>query len=58
MGWAAASRAEDDTDALNELRWHWGEAYHIAFARGAWAARRRDGRGSTLADPSPTGCSG
>jgi hypothetical protein len=29
MGWAAASRAEGDTDALEELRFHWGGAYDI-----------------------------
>ncbi len=39
MGRAAGSRAEGDTDALEELRFHWGDAYHIA------AGRRRARRG-------------
>ena len=51
----AASRAEDDTGTLEELRHHWGDAYHIRFAFGAWNARRRDGRGGTLTDPSGEG---
>ncbi len=54
MGRAAASRAEGGTDALDELRFHWGDAYHIGFARGMWTARRKDGKG-TLADPYPEG---
>ncbi len=55
MGRAAASRAEGDTDALEELRFHWGDAYHIAAGGGVFAATRRDGRGGRLADPSPDG---
>ena len=54
MGRAAASRAEGDTDALEELRFHWGSAYDIAFIDGVWTARRRDGRGVSIADPLPT----
>jgi hypothetical protein len=41
-------------DAIEELRWHWGDAYEIGFDddRG-WHARRRDGLGGRLiaADP-------
>lgn len=33
MGWAAASRAEGDTDTLEELRFHWGGAYDWHRAR-------------------------
>jgi hypothetical protein len=51
----AASRAGDDTAALEELRHHWGDAYRIGFRGGAWAAQRRDGRGGTLSDPMPGG---
>jgi len=40
---------------MDELRHHWGEAYHIAADDGRWTARRRDGRGGTLADPLPAG---
>ncbi len=55
MGRAAASRVEGDGGALEELRFHWGEAYDIAIAGGMWTARRRDGRGGTLASPLPEG---
>jgi hypothetical protein len=57
MGRAVASRAEGDTDALEELRFHWGEAYDIDIdiAGGVFTATRRDGRGGRLADPSPEG---
>ena len=55
MGRAAAGRAEGDTGALEDLEFHWGSAYDIAFADGMWAARRKDGRGGTLADPLPEG---
>jgi hypothetical protein len=40
---------------LDELEFHWGSAYHIAMADGMCTARRRDGKGSTLADPLPEG---
>lgn len=40
---------------LQELHYDWGSAYKIAYARGAWTARRRDGKGSVLADPLPEG---
>jgi hypothetical protein len=55
MGRAAASRAEEDADALEELEFHWGSAYDIGFAGGMWTARRRDGRGGKLAAPLPEG---
>ncbi len=55
MGWAAASRAEGDTDTLEELRFHWGSAYDIDAAGGVYIARRRDGTGAPLADPLPEG---
>jgi hypothetical protein len=48
-------RAGDDTAALDDLRFHWGEAYRIGFRGGAWAASRRDGQGGTLTDPAPEG---
>jgi len=58
MGWAAASRAEDDADPLDEVRFHWGDAYDIATpdaAGGVFTATRRDGRGGRLTDPLPEG---
>src|ERR1017187_7000481 len=55
MGRAAASRAEEDGGALDELEFHWGSAYDIALFDERWTARRRDGRGGTLADPLPEG---
>jgi len=51
----AASWAEDDTGTLEELEFHWGSAYDIAFTGSTWTARRRDGRGDVLADPLPEG---
>ena len=44
-----------DADALAELQFHWGLAYHLAGVDGAWTARRRDGQGGTLTDPVPEG---
>jgi hypothetical protein len=55
MGRAAASLAAGGAYTLDEIRFHWGEAYHISRAGGMWTARRRDGRGGTLSDPSPGG---
>jgi len=55
MGRAAASRAGEAVGALDELEFHWGSAYDIAVTGGMWTARRKDGRGSTLADPLPEG---
>ena len=48
MGAAAES-------ALDELRFHWGSAYHLAVIDGTWTAWRRDGRGGRLTDPLPGG---
>jgi hypothetical protein len=53
MGRAASRGGE--LDDLDELRHHWGEAYHIARAGRTWTARRRDGRGGALSDPAPEG---
>jgi len=50
-----AGRLEDNAGTLDEIRFHWGEAYHVGRDGGMWTARRRDGRGGTLADPSPEG---
>jgi hypothetical protein len=46
---AAPGGKRADDWALEELRWHWGEAYEINFdtARG-WCARRRDGLGGDI----------
>jgi hypothetical protein len=40
---------------LEELRHHRGSAYDIRLDGGRWTARRRDGKGGTLADPLPAG---
>jgi hypothetical protein len=42
-------------EALEDLRHHWGSAYDIGVRAGRWTARRRDGKGGTLADPLPEG---
>ncbi len=55
MGRAAASRAEIDAGALDEVEFHWGSAYHVAVVDGVCTARRRDGKGGTLTDPLPEG---
>jgi len=55
MSRAAASRVTGDAGALDELEFHWGSAYHLAVVDGMCTARRRDGRGGTLADPLPEG---
>lgn len=55
MGRAASGRLEGDACELDELRFHWGDAYDIATADGVFTARRRDGRGGVLADPVPEG---
>jgi hypothetical protein len=43
------------SEALEELRHHWGSAYDIGFEDGPWTAQRRDGKGEPLTDPSPAG---
>lgn len=35
-------------DALEALRWNWGEAYEIEVVDDEWRARRRDGLGGWL----------
>ena len=42
-------------DALDELEFHWGSAYHLAVTGGVCAAWRRDGKGGTLTSPVPEG---
>ena len=39
------------SDALEALRWHWGDAYAIETTREGWRARRRDGLGSWITAP-------
>jgi hypothetical protein len=55
MGRAAASRAQGDIDALEELRFHWGGAYEIDVADEVYIARRRDGKSAPLTDALPEG---
>jgi len=47
-------RMESDWgEALDELRWHWGEAYVIeCFGPGRWVAQRRDNKGTLRAGSS------
>jgi hypothetical protein len=33
---------------LDELRWHWGEAYTIMRDRDGYQAKRKDGRGGWI----------
>jgi hypothetical protein len=40
---------------LDEVRFHWGDAYDIDASSGTPTARRRDGKGGTLADPRAAG---
>ena len=42
-------------DALDELEFHWGSAYHLAVTDGVCTAWRRDGKGGTLTSPVPEG---
>ena len=57
MSTAAAGHVAGGTGTpdLDDLRFHWGEAYDIAADGGVWTARRTDGRGGTLASPLPGG---
>jgi len=48
-GDGSASAGSDDEAALAELRWPWGAAYEISFAKNAWTARRRAGSSPLLA---------
>lgn len=38
--------------ALDNLSWHWGEAYDIAVTRAGWVAKRLD-NGDALVAPGP-----
>ena len=40
-------------EALESLRFNWGEAYDIVRSDGAWLAHRRDGLGATLRAAGP-----
>jgi hypothetical protein len=42
-------------DALDELEFHWGSAYHLAILDGVCTAWRRDGKGGTLTSAVPEG---
>ena len=55
MGRAASERLGNDAGELDELRFHWGSAYHIDAAGGVYTARRRDEKGAPLTDPLPEG---
>ena len=38
--------------ALNDLEFHWGDAYEISEGSGVWRAARMDGRGTLIATSS------
>jgi hypothetical protein len=40
---------------LEELRYHWGDAYDISVSGGLYTATRRDEKGEPLSDPIPEG---
>lgn len=40
--------------ALDDLSWHWGEAYDLAVTRAGWIAKRLD-NGRALVAASPSG---
>lgn len=40
----------DQDGPLDELRWHWGEAYLIEFLDGRWVAQRRDSHATVSAE--------
>ena len=42
-----------DANALDSLRWHWGEAYEIEASAGLWRARHRDGLGGWIEATDP-----
>jgi hypothetical protein len=42
-------------EALEALRYHWGDAYDIGVGAGRWEARRVDGLGSVFAALSADG---
>ena len=39
-----------DAAALDDLRWHYGEAYLIELIGGRWVAQRRDSHATMSAD--------
>jgi hypothetical protein len=41
--------AHDVEAALDDLKWHWGDAYEITEALGVWRAVRRDNQVSLIA---------
>ena len=55
MGRPEATCAAAEAGPLEELEFHWGDAYEVAVADGMWTGRRRDGKGSTLAGTGPEG---
>jgi hypothetical protein len=57
MGRPEATCAAAEAGQLEELKFHWGDAYDIAVTGGMWTARRRDGKGAPLTDPLPEGLS-
>ena len=52
-GDSAACRGQPDE--LDEVKFHWGDAYDIDASSGTPTARRRDGKGAPLTDPLPAG---
>jgi len=55
MGRPEATCAAAEAEQLEELEFHWGDAYEVAVADGMWTARRRDGKDGTLAGTGPEG---
>ena len=42
-----------DKEALEALRFGWGDAYEIWHDEGGWRARRRDGLGGVMTEDKP-----
>src|SRR5260370_576375 len=55
MGRPETACAAAEAGQLEELEFHWGDAYEVAVADGMWTGRRRDGKGGALADTGPEG---
>ncbi|HEX6520955.1 MAG TPA: hypothetical protein VF070_13230 [Streptosporangiaceae bacterium] len=53
MGRAADKAEAVSADALDALRWHWGDAYRIGVYEGEWQAWRKDDLGGALCAPGP-----
>jgi hypothetical protein len=47
--------ATGQPDELEEVRYHWGEAYDVTAGSGEFTAQRRDGKGAKLTDPAAGG---